>query len=504
MKISLSRILLVLILILGFFLRTHKLDSVPSGFFADEASIGYNAYQLLNTGKDEYDTSFPVFFRSFGDYRPPLGAYSAIPFVAIGGLNESSIRLPSALYGLIAIITMYFIGKEISSNKSRSFGLITALVTATMPWLIHYNRTGFEFTIYVSLFIVTIFLLLKVASDKFFIIPAFIVASLTLYTYQPARLLLPLLLLGSLFVYRKIYLLHKSSTIGGLLLFFILAIPIILSFLNGQGFARFNMVSIFSAKLSIEQGILRSAQNYFIQLSPSYFITGEPTFITRHFVGGLTPLLITTLPFLLIGLIHTFFIVKKNKSAQLLMLWLIMYPIAGAVTADAPFTSRSVIGAPLFGILISLGIRTTVLCAKKFINSYILTPIIVFVILLNLALFTKFYFTQYPLYSSDFWGWQYGPKEIVRYFVSKEKEYDDLYMIPEFNAPYIFFKFYAPNDCLKCKIGVPSDSFNPNRKQLFAITDNYLKANPQFNFLTQKIIYYPNKTIAFKIGEIVQ
>lgn len=500
-KINTHIILISLILVLGFTLRIYRLSEVPSGFFADEASIGYNAYKLLTTGKDEYDISFPVFFQSFGDYRPPLAVYSTIPFISVFGLNDLSTRLPSVFYGLITILAIYFVGKEI---RSKSFGLLAAFIVSTIPWLIHYNRTGFEFTIYVTFFTVTILLFLKATRSKSFIMPAFFVAALTLYTYQPARLLIPLLLLGFLLIYRKTYVFHKRETIAGLLTFFILSIPLILSLFNGEGLARFNMVSVFSAKLPLAQSLLRMIHNYLIQLSPSYFIAGEPTFINRHFVGGLTPLLITTLPFLLVGLVHTFLTIKNKKSAQLLMYWFLIYPIAGAVTADAPFTSRSIIGAPLFAILTSLGITITILKCKKFVHGYILTFIITAVIMLNVSFFAKFYFTQYPLYSSNFWGWQYGAKDIVQYFVLQEKNYDEIIMAPEFNAPEIFFKFYAPNDCKKCRVGLPENFYNPHRKQLFAVTPTYLQNNLAYRFEVIKTIFYPNNTIAFQIGEIVQ
>ena len=76
-------------------------------------------------------------------------------------------------------------------------------------------------------------------------------------------------------------------------------------------------------------------------------------------------------------------------------------------------------------------------------------------------------------------------------------------MIGEFNAPEIFFKFYAPENCYKCKIGTPDNLLNPLRKQLFAVTPEYLITHP-YKFITKKIIYYPNKRVAFQIDEVVQ
>lgn len=493
--------MLLIILNLGFIIRMYHLSNNPAGFFCDEASIGYNAYSLLTTGKDEYGMSLPIFFHSLGDFRPPIAFYSAAPFISLFGLTELATRLPSVVYGVLTILIMYLIGKELSP-KNKSLGLWTAFTTATMPWLIHYNRTGFEFTSYVTFFTLTILLLLKTVHSKFFIIPAFIIAALTLYTYQPARLLVPLLLIGFLWIHKKMFLLHKKYTYAAFLSFFILSIPLILSFFSGEGLARFSMVSVFSAKIPLLQTALRILQNYLTQLSPGFFISGEPTFITRHFVGGLTPLLITTLPFSFIGIITVFFASKTDKSSRLIIYWLLIYPIAGAVTADAPFTSRSIIGAPLFVILICIGIRTTAMYLRKFMPSSLTSMIICLVILINLVFFARFYFIQYPLYSANFWGWQYGARDIVQYFTAHEKSYDDLIMAPVFNAPDIFFKFYAPHTCVKCKVGLPDNTYIKGRRQLFAITPEYLQSHPQFSYKQIRTLYYPNRGVSFILVEI--
>lgn len=129
---------------------------------------------------------------------------------------------------------------------------------------------------------------------------------------------------------------------------------------------------------------------------------------------------------------------------------------------------------------------------------------------INLLFFIRFYFKQYPLYSSDFWGWQYGPKEIITYFIAMEKSYDDLYLNGEFNGSEIFYKFYDPlNLCnSKCKIDtfyVHPYIIDPKRKQLFALSPDTLNKSPlKEKFLIKKTIYYPNNTIAFQIGEIVE
>ena len=44
---------IIIILLLAFILRFYRLDTYPL-LNPDEAAIGYNAYSLLQTGKDEH------------------------------------------------------------------------------------------------------------------------------------------------------------------------------------------------------------------------------------------------------------------------------------------------------------------------------------------------------------------------------------------------------------------------------------------------------------------
>lgn len=490
---------LTLIIILGFTLRVYHLDTNPPGFFCDEASIGYDAYSILNTGKDVYGVRYPIFFRSLGDYRPPLSIYTTIPFVALFGLNEFSVRFTSVFFGTILILLMYFLGKLL---HSKSLGLLSAFITATMPWLFHYNRTGFEFSLYCTFFTATVFLFVKSSRDKAYIIPAFIASALTLYTYQPAKLIIPLLLIGIGFIYLKTFLKYRKETLYGLFIFYVISLPLIYTYLTGEATARFDKISVFSAKLTLAHTLFLMIRNYFIQISHIYFLYGEPTFITRHFINGLIPLLITTLPFVLIGVFYIFLTFNKSTS-RLLIFWFAIYPIAGAITAEGPFTSRSIIGAPLFALLISLGIIKLVNYSKKFVKIYLSLIFIIFMILINLGFFIHFYFVSYPLYSADFWGWQYGAREIIQYFTAHEKEYDDLFMAPDFNAAPIFLFFYAPHSCNKCMVGHPEAAYVRNRKQIFSVTPSYMDNHTNFIYKPVKTIYYPNGNTAFVLVEIL-
>jgi hypothetical protein len=48
------------------------LDSVPQGFYQDEAVIGYDGWAIAHYGTDHHGAHLPLFFESFGDYKNPI------------------------------------------------------------------------------------------------------------------------------------------------------------------------------------------------------------------------------------------------------------------------------------------------------------------------------------------------------------------------------------------------------------------------------------------------
>ena len=74
-------ILLILITLLSFLLRVVNINFPP--LLWDEAALGYNAYSIIKTGMDEFGKFLPLIFKSFGDYKPGLYVYLAIPFVKL-------------------------------------------------------------------------------------------------------------------------------------------------------------------------------------------------------------------------------------------------------------------------------------------------------------------------------------------------------------------------------------------------------------------------------------
>lgn len=208
------------------------------------------------------------------------------------------------------------------------------------------------------------------------------------------------------------------------------------------------------------------------------------------------------LPLVLIGLIVGF---KQKKLFLLLVSWLLLYPLGSSLAPFAdgggPFATRSIIGVIPFQILAAIGVISIVSWCKKRFLQYSVLIAIVLLSLLSFQQYMHKYFVEYPLYAQSFYGWQYGPRDIMKTFLEQQGEYDEYLIIGEFNAPDIFITFYDPtNICQnKCRIANVTDITNETN-QFIAISPQSIQQIPQFPLIIHKTILYPNKQPAYYIG----
>ena len=85
-----NKFTLILILVIAVLLRFWQINTLPS-LNPDEAALGYNAYSLLKTGKDEHGISWPLHFKSFSDYKVNTicGPSSWVSKLGCSGLTRS-------------------------------------------------------------------------------------------------------------------------------------------------------------------------------------------------------------------------------------------------------------------------------------------------------------------------------------------------------------------------------------------------------------------------------
>ena len=194
---------LSVILLCSFFLNFYKLDSIPSGLYVDEALSGYNAYSILHTGKDEYGKNWPILFRFFGSYSPPLYTYLTIPVLAINGLSVFSTRLLSAIAGVLPVFIVFNLLKDLGFFKHKLTPYLGALLMAISPWNILFARAGYEIYLGFCLFTLGVYFTWKGIKTSIYLIPGFTLLSLSTYAAHTERFLAPIFVLGFLILFRK-------------------------------------------------------------------------------------------------------------------------------------------------------------------------------------------------------------------------------------------------------------------------------------------------------------
>ncbi|MEK7060893.1 MAG: glycosyltransferase family 39 protein, partial [Patescibacteria group bacterium] len=178
MKIN-SKLILISILLVAAFFRFYLLANVPPSASLDEVSIGWNAYSILQTGRDEFKSFLPILLRAYDDYRPALYVYFVLPFVKIFGLDVVSVRLPSVILSILSVLGTYLLVKEFFRKKispvfnPEVIALCSAFLLAISPWHIYISRLGHEVNLGLSflIFAVLFFLKRRIYLSSLFFIP---------------------------------------------------------------------------------------------------------------------------------------------------------------------------------------------------------------------------------------------------------------------------------------------------------------------------------------------
>lgn len=174
------------ILLLVFF-RFFQLGQIPYGIALDEANYGYDAFSILNTGKDMWG-QIGISLKSLGEYKPTGLTFTIMPFIQLFGLSTLSTRLPSAIYGLLTVVVSYFLLSKLLKDKVVAF--IGAMILGLSPWHLGLSRQYYESVSGLFFIATSIYFQIKYIRDpknvKNIVIAA-IFASIAGYYYQVLR-----------------------------------------------------------------------------------------------------------------------------------------------------------------------------------------------------------------------------------------------------------------------------------------------------------------------------
>lgn len=467
---KLKNLILIGIIIVAAILRFYKLDQIPS-LNADEAAIGYNAFSLITTGKDEHGNPWPIHFQSFNDYKPGLYFYVVLPFVKLLGLNIWSVRVPGALLSTLCILAIYLLVKELFKNER--LALISAFLLAISPWHIHFSRGGWEVSTATTLMTIGIWLFVKSMNDKVnlkYLIFSIMSLVASLYTYHAQRVVVPLLGVILFLIYwkeiksnfKKIFI---SAVVG-----IVLVLPLVRDVTSGAVASRAAGVGLFADTGPLsrieeqrgEQGNVNSVlgkmvhnklTNYGLAFLSNWavhfwgeflFLSGDV--IQRNRVPETGQLYLIDILFVFVGLV----VVAKSFSREkgVIIYWLIIAPVAAALTFQAPHALRSHnMVVPLI-IVSALGCNQIINYMENLKKLKILGySLIVILVLWGFARYEHMYWIhmakEYP-YSS-----QYGVKELVDYVELNKDKYKKILVTNRYDQPYILFLFYTKYDPVK-------------------------------------------------------
>lgn len=218
-------IFLCIILAIGIFARLWEFRTLPPGLNPDEASIGLEGYDIYKFGMDRNGMSYPFYLISWGSGANALYAYLIIPFIALGGLDATSIRFPMILSGILSLPLLFISSKQLLGEK---FALIAIFLMAISPWHIVNSRWAVESNILPFVFMAGFTCLALSSSKNNWFIPACVCFAGCMYAYGTAYIGVPAFLflsIPALFLAGRV---TKTQIAVGLSIFVILALPILL------------------------------------------------------------------------------------------------------------------------------------------------------------------------------------------------------------------------------------------------------------------------------------
>lgn len=484
-----KKLIFIGIFILALFFRLYRISSVPPSPSLDEVSLGWNAYSIFQTGKDEYGTFLPILLRAYDDYRPAFYVYLILPFLSLLGLTVEAVRLPSFVLSLVTVVATFFLAKTLTKNTW--IGLIAMFLLAISPWHIYISRLGHEANAGLAFGVIGITLFFyslyecKQTSVLAFSLLSFVLA---LYSYQSQKIIIPIILC-SLFALFSRDLFKQFKKIIALLFFcFILLVPLIIVTFSDKGLIRFQGTTVFDGSHPLyeqervafvqareEKNIVLHLwhhprltslkiflQQYMSHFSFSWLFQGKA--YEAHKVPYMGLLYPWEVPFILVGVVLAYKLFSK-KVFFFMLLWFFSSPIPAAITTQAPHAMRSYTFLPTWQIFGAIGLwhmfSRYALLKKSVIG------IVIFFLVISVSLYHLYrnYFFVFPREQSD--AFSYATADAMKYLLNHRDAFDSIVISnrlgQRYSYPsYMFFLFFSRYDPKKYHYygGTKSGSFD--------------------------------------------
>ena len=223
----LARTLALVCLGVGVLLRVAQFGSVPPGLNQDEASIGYDAWNLAHFGTEGNGVHWPVHLISWGDGGNASYAYMAAPFVAFG-LSPFTLRLPMLIASLASLFLVWLVIRRLFEERA---AWASAAVVALSPWHIMLSRWALDCNALPFLFLCGLALLmvsLDATRKLVWLTITCVMFGVSVYSYGAAYLAVPVFVLSALALCAAGGLLTRRQAVIGAVVFALTALPMAL------------------------------------------------------------------------------------------------------------------------------------------------------------------------------------------------------------------------------------------------------------------------------------
>lgn len=199
LRITAWGVLVALAVVVAIFFRFYHLNQVPGEMFSDHAE------KLLDVG-DVLDGQWSIFFpRNTGREAIQMYLTTTIATLLGTGLSFISLKIGTALAGLLALPYIYLLGKEIGN---RWVGLLAFVLAGMAYWPNVISRVGLRFPLYPLFVAPTLYYLIRGlrTQNRNLIVLSGLALGLGLHGYSPMRLVPLVVVVGM-----GLYLLHAQS-----------------------------------------------------------------------------------------------------------------------------------------------------------------------------------------------------------------------------------------------------------------------------------------------------
>lgn len=357
-----------------------RLAFAPVYLVHDEVQFGRQAASLHSAGRDLAGRRWPLYFAEpgFSIGRDPVLIYATAIVLSVLPLSEFSVRLPTALVGVLNVVLMFLLARRLFRREW--LGLVAAALLAWTPAHFLHSRLGVSLIVPLPFVLTWLLCLAAFVEDgsPWSLGAAACALGLGVYSYLGSIVLTPIYLAGTAVLVHARYsgrLFERSAVRGYVVVLIAFLVPLV-PFVAweivhpryaelvryyrpyGHPFEQSREVAS-TAWQGLQQtvsavGVGAHVSAYWAGLSPNLlFISGEASLIngTRSAGAFLWPL-----AFLIPVGVYAIFTDRRSPFTLLLLVGFFTSPLSGAITTDSGIR-RALVMLPFGALIATYGVE---------------------------------------------------------------------------------------------------------------------------------------------------